>query len=48
MLLFELFQTDGCAEACGAGTDDTDVDVVGGTLDIGGVEEFSVPERGRV
>ena len=48
MLLLELFQTDGSAEACGAGTDDADVDVVGGTLDIGGVEEFPMPERGRV
>ena len=48
MLLLELFQTDGSAKACGARTDDTDVDVVGGTFDIGGVEEFSVPERGRV
>ena len=48
VLLFKLFQANGSAEACGARTDDADVDVVGGTVDIGGVEEFSMPERGRV
>ena len=46
LLLFELLQANGSAKARGASTDDADVDVVAGALDIVWVEEFSPPERG--
>ena len=48
MLLFELFQANGSAEACGARTDDADVDVVRRTVDIVWVEELASTESGGV
>ena len=45
-LLLELLEANGSTEPWGASTDDADVDVVAGALDIVWVEEFSPPERG--
>ena len=46
LFLLELLEANGSTEPCGASTDDADVDVVAGALDIVWVEEFSPPERG--